>query len=99
MTIAYLDTFSGISGDMTIGAFVSAGVPIESLRTELKNLDVQGYDISAKQVVKSGITATKVDVELHGKQASHRHLTDILKMIEDSSLRDASRSAQRACSR
>jgi len=86
MKIAYLDTFSGISGDMTIGALISAGASFERLQDELRKISLTGYTLSVTQVVKSGITAMKFDVTLEGKQASHRHLSHILKMIDDSGL-------------
>ncbi len=86
MKIVYLDTFSGISGDMTLGALLSAGVPFDALRDELQKIELPGYALAMKQVVKSGITAVKADVNLEGKQASHRHLTDILRMIDQSGL-------------
>jgi uncharacterized protein (DUF111 family) len=40
MTIAYFDTIAGISGDMTLGALVSAGIPLETLITELGKLGI-----------------------------------------------------------
>ena len=50
MKAAYFDCFSGISGDMTLGALVDAGCPLERLRGELKGLDVPGWEISAEKV-------------------------------------------------
>lgn len=96
MKILYLDTFSGISGDMTLGALVSAGAPFEGLREGLRKIDLPEYTLEMKQVMKNGITAVKVDVFLEGKQSSHRHLKDILRMIDGSELpvrvkRDASK--------
>ena len=46
MTLAYFDCFSGISGDMTLGALVDAGVSIDALRAELAKLDLPGYEIN-----------------------------------------------------
>ncbi len=62
MKIAYFDCFSGISGDMCLGALVDAGVPLKKLVTELKKIPVRGYEIHAKKVKRAGIAATKVDV-------------------------------------
>lgn len=86
MTIAYFDCFSGISGDMSLGALVDAGVPLEVLRSELAQLNVSGYDISAERTMRSGISATKVHVAItrHGHHA--RNLNDILGLIERSVL-------------
>ena len=86
MTIAYFDCFSGISGDMTLGALVDAGVAIEVLRAELEKLDLPGYEITALKVMRSGISATKVHVCLDEKEQPARHLADIKKLIEASTL-------------
>ncbi len=89
MTIAYFDCFSGISGDMTLGALVDAGVSIDTLRAELAKLNLPGYEITAEKVVRSGLAATKVNVTLDKKEQPGRHLSDIRKMIESSSLSHA----------
>ena len=60
MTLAYFDCFSGISGDMTLGALVDAGVSIDALRAELAKLNLPGYELKAEKVKRSGIAATKV---------------------------------------
>jgi uncharacterized protein (TIGR00299 family) protein len=89
MTIAYFDCFSGISGDMTLGALVDAGLSIESLRAELEKLNVTGYEITALKVVRSGVSATKVHVRLEEKKQPTRHLAEIRRVIEESSLSSA----------
>jgi uncharacterized protein (TIGR00299 family) protein len=86
MTFAYFDCFSGISGDMTLGALVDAGVSIDALRTELARLDLSGYEIRSEKVNRSGIAATKVHVILDKKDQKARRLSDIIKIIESSSL-------------
>ena len=86
MTIAYFDCFSGISGDMTLGALVDAGLPIEVLRSELAKLSLPGYTLSSEKVRRSGIAATKVHVVLDEKEQPSRHLSDIQKIINGSSL-------------
>ena len=67
MTIAYFDTIAGISGDMTLGAFLHAGVPLEFLRKELAKLPVGGYSLSAKIVERNAIAVQKVDVTIDGE--------------------------------
>jgi len=89
MTLAYFDCFSGISGDMTLGSLVDAGVPIEHLRSELTKLNLAGYEISAEKVTRSGLAATKVNVVLEKKDQPARRLPDITKIIESSSLSPA----------
>ena len=85
--IAYLDCFSGISGDMTLGAIIDAGFPVTKLRAELKKLGVPGWTISTRRVKRCSVTATKVDVKLTcEKPVRHRHFPDIVKIIETSLL-------------
>ncbi len=86
MTLAYFDCFSGISGDMILGALVDAGVSIEALRSELAKLDLPGYTINAEKVKRSGFAATKVHVLLDEKRQPARHLSDIRKIVETSGL-------------
>ncbi|MFZ5981155.1 MAG: nickel pincer cofactor biosynthesis protein LarC [Candidatus Zixiibacteriota bacterium] len=86
MKTLYFDCFSGISGDMILGALVDAGLDIEVLKTELAKLKLTGYEIRADKVVKKGITGTKVEVTVTGEQ-KHRHLKDILKIIDESELK------------
>ena len=66
MTIAYFDCFSGIAGDMTLGALLDCGVPIEALREGLSVLPVSGWEIEAQPVLKNGIHAMSVSISLHG---------------------------------
>jgi len=65
--IAYFDCFSGISGDMCLGALVDAGVSIEDIKKNLKKLNISGYSLTEKKVKRAGISATKVDVVLKTK--------------------------------
>lgn len=83
MTTAYFDCYSGISGDMVLGALVDLGLPIEQLREALGALPVGGYSISSTRVNRCGIGATLVHVEVHEKQP-HRHLSHIEQIIEAS---------------
>jgi hypothetical protein len=71
MRIGYLECFSGISGDMLLGALVDAGVSFEMLAETTAALDV-GARLESRKVMRGGITATKVDV-LTPEQASHTH--------------------------
>ncbi|HSA93810.1 MAG TPA: nickel pincer cofactor biosynthesis protein LarC [Terriglobales bacterium] len=67
MRIAYLDCFSGISGDMFLGALVDAGVPTELLEKTVAGLSV-GARLETSRVTRSGISATKVDVIVRGEK-------------------------------
>jgi pyridinium-3,5-bisthiocarboxylic acid mononucleotide nickel chelatase len=65
MRIAYLDCFSGISGDMFLGAAVDAGVPLEKLQTVARALGLRA-ELASHRVERAGIAATKVDVLIRG---------------------------------
>jgi len=67
MKIAYLDCFSGMSGDMFLGALIDAGVSAELLEKTVAGLNV-GAGLKISRVNRSGITATKVDVFVHGEK-------------------------------
>jgi uncharacterized protein (TIGR00299 family) protein len=85
MNLAYFDCFSGISGDMTLGALIDAGCDIGHLRKELQALQVPGWEISAEKVWKNGMAATFAKVKTEG-QEKHRSLTDILEILKNSQL-------------
>ncbi|WP_243113666.1 nickel pincer cofactor biosynthesis protein LarC [Desulfofundulus salinus] len=86
MKVAYFDCFSGISGDMCLGALIGAGVDFEQLVGELKKLPVEGYRLRLEKVKRNGISAINffVDVDAHGQP--DRHLKDIEEIISQSSL-------------
>jgi uncharacterized protein (TIGR00299 family) protein len=73
MRIAYLDCFSGISGDMFLGALVDAGVPAKLLEDTVATLNI-GARLEISRVNRSGITATKVDVFVHGEKELPREV-------------------------
>lgn len=75
MKIAFLDTFSGLSGDMMVGALISAGLPFDYLKSELDKLNLTGYELSCTTIQRKSITATKFNVKLHHEH-SHKHHSD-----------------------
>jgi len=85
MKLAYFDCFSGISGDMTLGALVHAGVPLDHLRNELKALDVPGWEIRAEIVWKNGMAASYVRV-ITQESHTHRSLSTIETILQKSQL-------------
>jgi uncharacterized protein (TIGR00299 family) protein len=85
MKLAYFDCFSGISGDMTLGALVDAGCAVEQLRSELRGLQVPGWELTAEKVWKNGMAATYVKVVAED-QSKHRSLSAILEILEKSKL-------------
>lgn len=85
MKILYLDIFSGISGDMLIGALIDLGVDPHKLERELKKLKLDGYHLHVARKQKSGIEGVKFDVHLadahehhhdHGHEPQHGHHHD-----------------------
>jgi pyridinium-3,5-bisthiocarboxylic acid mononucleotide nickel chelatase len=72
MKTLYFDCFSGVSGDMVIGALIDAGADPEKLVEELKKLKIEDeYELTWKKVVKNGITSTKFDVVLKNQHLQH----------------------------
>ncbi|KPK47767.1 MAG: hypothetical protein AMJ77_02080 [Dehalococcoidia bacterium SM23_28_2] len=86
--VAYLDCFSGASGDMILGALVDAGLPLDGLKAELAKLPLTGYRLSARRVRRAGLAATQVKVTVARRQPP-RTLADILSIIEASGLPSA----------
>ena len=89
--IAYLDCFSGVSGDMLLGALLDAGLPQAALEDELARLKLRGYRLEASKVERAGLGATRVEVMPAGGPPPHRRLPDILSVIEKSDLPAADR--------
>ena len=73
MKALYFDCFSGISGDMTIGALLDLGLDFEYLKAELKKLPVEDYELKISRVVRSNLSAAKFDVVMEGQEKDHRH--------------------------
>jgi pyridinium-3,5-bisthiocarboxylic acid mononucleotide nickel chelatase len=84
---AYFDCYSGISGNMVLGALVDLGLDLEQLRRELGRLPLGGYGIEAAEVTKRGIRAMHVEVITAGPDPP-RTLGDIMGLIERSRLDD-----------
>jgi uncharacterized protein (TIGR00299 family) protein len=85
MKLAYFDCFSGISGDMTLGALVDAGVSADQLRSDLRALQVPGWELTTEKVWKNGMSATHVLVKTEDQQ-KHRSLGTILEILKTSQL-------------
>ncbi|MFH1100890.1 MAG: nickel pincer cofactor biosynthesis protein LarC [Methanobacteriota archaeon] len=85
MKLLYFDCFSGIAGDMVLGALIDVGVDAKFLLKELKKLPVSGYRIEIKKVTENHIKATDVNI-LVTKEHDHRHLQDIINLIKSSRL-------------
>ncbi len=85
MKVAYFDCFAGISGDMTLGALVDAGLSFAALKSELDKLSVREFTLSQRRVEKHGIAGTKIDVNAREGHV-HRHLKDVLEIINNSAI-------------
>lgn len=87
MKIAYFDCFSGVSGDMILGALIDAGLDIQELESELGRLKISGYRVKAEKTVRMGISGTKVSIDIT-EQNVERKLKDIVQIVERSDLDD-----------
>lgn len=85
-SVAYLDCFSGISGDMLLGALIDAGVDADALAAELRRLGVDGWSLRTERVRRAGVAATLAHVDLAEARQPHRRLPDIAAIVEASSL-------------
>jgi pyridinium-3,5-bisthiocarboxylic acid mononucleotide nickel chelatase len=85
MTAAYLDAFSGLSGDMIVGALFDLGLDHQAFKQSLSSLPLGGYRLAFEKVIVSGISALKFDVEVTEPQPE-RHASEIYAIIEGSHL-------------
>jgi uncharacterized protein (TIGR00299 family) protein len=85
MKLAYLDCFSGISGDMLLGALVDAGAPAEELNRQIARLGLPSVSVRFEKCTRAGIAATKAHVDAQPEH-KHRHLHDIETMIRNARL-------------
>jgi uncharacterized protein (TIGR00299 family) protein len=95
MKLCYLDAFSGISGDMTVGALLDAGAPSDALLAALHSL-VTGAWFEVEKTVRGGVTASKFRVHVGDQPVQHRHLSHILEMIAKAPLSPRAQAAASA---
>ncbi|MEW6615955.1 MAG: nickel pincer cofactor biosynthesis protein LarC [Thermodesulfobacteriota bacterium] len=86
MKIAYLDCFSGISGNMILGAMMDLGLPKTKLEEELDKLSLSGYEITCSTEARMEINGSRVKVILKETDSHHRSFSDIKNLINGSSL-------------
>jgi uncharacterized protein (TIGR00299 family) protein len=84
--IAYLDCFSGISGDMMIGALIDAGLPIEELKRVLQGLPLEGYSLEATREERNHLFGTRFKVNVSRNPHPHRRFSDIKDLIRAGNL-------------
>jgi uncharacterized protein (TIGR00299 family) protein len=85
MVIVYFDCFSGIAGDMILGALLDLGVPTRTFINELTKIKLDGYSIKIQRVTRNHISALDVIIKVTEPQP-HRTLSDIKKIITESTL-------------
>lgn len=88
MKVLYFDCFSGISGDMTLGALLDVGLSVSQLQKEIDKLGINGLKITAQKTQKLGITGTNVVIEFPEDKQPHRNLNNISQLINKSTLKD-----------
>ena len=92
--LAYFDCFSGISGDMTLGALIDLGVPLEWLKDQLRRLPLENFDITVTSTHRNGIHAKLVDVAVIDNHDS-RNFSQIRNLIDSSPLTESVKSTSR----
>ena len=86
--IAYIDCFSGISGDMFLGALIDAGLPEEELKSALENLPLKGYELQITIEKRHSITGSRIQIKINDPQQKGRSFKDIMNIILKSELPD-----------
>jgi len=86
MNHLHIDCFSGISGDMFLGALIDAGLPLAALERDLQKMKVKGYQLKAKKVHRGTIHATKFDVLIRKGSTKPLSLPSIRRLISTSQL-------------
>ncbi len=79
--ILYFDCFSGVSGDMTLGALIDLGVPLGWLRERLAALPLGGFEIQERAVTENGIRGRRIEVRMIDPAPPHRHFGEIRELI------------------
>jgi len=84
---AWIHAFNGIAGDMTLGALIDAGADIDTIRSELGRLGVDGWQLSADTVFRNGIAAANVHVSTEDG-AHPRNAAQIIELVAEAGLPD-----------
>jgi len=85
MKVAYFDCFSGVSGDMILGAMIDAGLDVHKLETELRKLHLSGFELRTEKVTRKGISGNRFEVVIDESQ-NERNFNDIAEIIDQSDL-------------
>lgn len=97
LTHLHFDCYSGLSGDMTLGALADLGVDAGAILTALKKLDIGPLDLRPERVMRQGVGGTRMIVEVEEEPGAHRHLHHVIEILERAGLPErASRRAAEA---
>ncbi|MBW2094152.1 MAG: nickel pincer cofactor biosynthesis protein LarC [Deltaproteobacteria bacterium] len=86
MNVAYLDCFSGISGDMFLGALVDVGVPLAELKQLIGLLHIEGCSLEARREARNGIYGTRILVDIDQSRQRARNFREISELLSQSAL-------------
>jgi uncharacterized protein (TIGR00299 family) protein len=87
--ILFLDLFSGASGDMLLGALLDAGLRLDQLQVELENMALSGYELEVEHQVRHGLSGTQLHVRDVAREHPARHLSDVRRLIQESTLSES----------
>ncbi len=82
MRIAYFDCFSGVSGDMCLGALVDAGLPLADLAKGLEGLRVRGFSLRSRRVARGALVGTKVDILIEKGRARMLSMRNVRRVLK-----------------
>jgi uncharacterized protein (TIGR00299 family) protein len=91
MKIAYFDCFSGVSGDMILGALVDAGLEIPRLKMRLNQLPIKGFEFKTRSAKRGPLMGTKVDVQVQPQKQKSWEIKDLENVIRRSRLDDTTK--------
>src|SRR2546422_775189 len=83
MRIAYFDCFSGVSGDMCLGALVDSGLPLADLVQGLEVLRLRGFSLRSRRVARGALSGTKVDVLIEKGRDRMLSLRDVRRVLKE----------------
>jgi uncharacterized protein (DUF111 family) len=84
MKIAYFDCFSGISGDMILGALIDLGLQLDTLTAHLSKMKLGGYEIAVSKEKRGLISGTRLNIQIEEDKQPHRSMAQIRKIIGES---------------
>lgn len=86
MRILYFDCFAGISGDMTLGAFLDLGIDPKELQEAVAGLGIKGLALTGEKTAKKGIAGTAARITVPADPQPHRTLQDICHILDNAAL-------------